>query len=95
MGSILEDLYFGRISPWENKPAPNPERNAVSHKIEAEKRYFFDKMSLDDCTRFQALNDLYDKEQTFMDVDVFSQAFSLGMMVAFEVMSYKEVTDHE
>lgn len=95
MSSILEDLYFGRISPWENKPVPNAGRNATSHKIEAENRYFIEKMSLDDCARYQALNNLYAQEHTLAEVDVFSQAFALGMMMAFEAIAYKGHTGLE
>ena len=58
MKSILNDLYFGRISPWEPKPDDNDKRRALNRKIESEKHYFMQKMSLDDVQRFQDFQNL-------------------------------------
>lgn len=52
MSNLLTDLYYSRISPWERHPIRSPECREIECKIEDEKRYFFQKMSLDDCQRF-------------------------------------------
>ncbi|MDL2233254.1 hypothetical protein LJC63_06710, partial [Ruminococcaceae bacterium OttesenSCG-928-L11] len=56
--SILRGLYNGKIIPWERREPYSAERLELVRKIEIEERYFVEKMSLDDCQRFQALSNL-------------------------------------
>jgi len=81
MKSILEKLYFGRIAPWERRTNRSEERRELGRKIEDEKRYFIQKMSLDDCQRFQALDGLYSQANEFEQIDAFSSGFKLGIML--------------
>ena len=57
--SIMEALFDGKIIPWERRNTNSAERKALEGKIEAEKRYFIGKMSLDECSRFESLIGLY------------------------------------
>ncbi len=84
MSDILTDLYYGRISPWERRPTRTVEGQNIDRKIEDEKRYFFQKMPLDDCQRFQELEDLYTQSSDTEQVDAFSYGFKLGaeLMIA-------------
>lgn len=84
MSSILADLYYGRISPWERRPTLDEESRENSRKIENEKRYFIQKFSLDDCQRFQELENLYTQSSDIEQADAFSCGFKLGaeLMVA-------------
>lgn len=87
MSSILTDLYYGRISPWERRPAHIEERRENSRKIEDEKRYFIQKMSLDDCRRFQELENLYTQYGDIEQVDAFSCGFKLGAELMAEIFA--------
>lgn len=78
MSDILTDLYYGRISPWERHPICSTERREIDRKIEDEKRYFIQKMPLDDCQRFQELENLYTQSSDTEQVDAFSCGFKLG-----------------
>lgn len=84
MSSILKDLYYGRVSPWERRPTRDAESREITRKIEDEKRYFIQKMSLDDCHRFQKLENLYTQSSDIEQIDAFSCGFKLGaeLMVA-------------
>ena len=84
MSSILNDLYYGRISPWERCSTHNEESQEIGRKIEDEKRYFMQKMSLDDCQRFQELENLYTQSNDIEQVNAFSCGIKLGveLMVA-------------
>ena len=84
MSAILADLYYGRISPWERSPTRSAESREIDRKIEDEKRYFIQKMSLDDCQRFQELENLYSQSSGAEQVDAFTHGFKLGakLMVA-------------
>lgn len=52
--SVLSDLYHGHINAWERRPNRTVESKAINRKIEDEKRYFIQKLSLDDVERFDA-----------------------------------------
>lgn len=90
MRNVLEELYHGRISPWERKATQSVERSAVNKKIEDEKRYFIEKMSLDDSQRFQAFENLYSQSNDFEQLDAFSHGFTLGALIMMDVMTKKE-----
>ena len=84
MDKILTDLYYGRVSPWERRPAQTNEKQEVNRKIEDERRYFIQKMSLDDCQRFQEMENLYMQSSDIEQFGAFTCGFRLGakLMVA-------------
>lgn len=87
MRHILADLYHGRITPWERPPIHNEEEWAVGRRIEEETRYFVQKMSPEDCQRFQALEDLYTESSGIAQVNAFSHGFKLGVELMTEVFA--------
>ena len=85
MRSILHGLYSSTIIPGERRNPHSEQQRALLHKIEDEERYFMSKMSLDDCQRFQELSDLHIELSTAGEDNLFSYAFTLGMLLALEV----------
>ncbi|MCL2853098.1 MAG: hypothetical protein FWE20_08720 [Defluviitaleaceae bacterium] len=83
--NILHDLYNGQFSAWERRPARTAENVSVNRRIEDEKRYFMQKMSLDDCRRFEELDGLYSHSNGFEQADAFSYGFKLGAMLMCSV----------
>ena len=79
--NVLHDLYNGHINPAERKPNRTNEIRALSRKIEVEKSYFAQKMSLDDFQRLQALEHLYGEESEFEQIEAFAYGFRLGTML--------------
>ena len=61
---MLREMYFGKVIPWERRNRKNEEHLEIVRKIEDEERYFVQKMSLDDCERFQKLSNLYSQKKT-------------------------------
>ena len=57
--SIMAALFDERFTQYERCAALTDERKAIKEKIENEKLYFTDKMSFDDCQRYQELEELY------------------------------------
>lgn len=78
MKNFMDDLYYGRIVPWERRPTKSAERVEINHKIEIEKHYFIEKMSLDDCKRFQQLENLYMQATGIEDADIFAYGVAFG-----------------
>jgi hypothetical protein len=84
LSSVLHDLYYGRISPWERRPARNGESRELGRKIADERRYFIQKLSPDDCQRFQELENLYTQFSDLEQADAFSYGFRLGLCLMAE-----------
>ncbi len=91
MKSILRGLYNGDIIPWERRNPDSEKQREILRKLEDEERYFMAKMSLDDCQRFQELSHLHMELSTAEEDNLFSYAFSLGMLLAMDVMKEAEV----
>jgi len=81
MKNILHDLYYGRVSCTERPYIRTAEIKAVDNKIEDEKRYFSSKMSLNDCERFQELDNLYSLSNDYSQFNSFSYGFRLATML--------------
>ena len=78
MKKIFFDLYHGRFSAWQRRPVRTDENRALNRKIEDEKRYFSQKMSLDDFQRLIALENLYTESSDYEQTDAFAYGFKLG-----------------
>lgn len=90
MTSIMEVLFNGRYIPWERRGHMTEERREIEEKIQREKRYFIEKMSLDDCQRFEKLENLYGNATHMEEVDIYSHGFALGVLLTLEVMETRE-----
>jgi len=95
MENILHGLYNGKIIPWERKEPRNEALLEIVRKIEDEERYFVQKMSLDDCQRFQALSKLYSELSSIGEENVFSYGFTLGLLLMADVMKEAETLSNE
>lgn len=87
---FINDLYYGRLRPFERKVWKCPERTAVNQKIEEERRYFISKMSLDDCERFQALENLYGQSSGYENVDAFAYGLQFGALFMDAILAVDE-----
>ncbi len=90
MKSVLRELYAGNITPGERRSPHSKEYLEVVYTIKDEERYFIEKMSLDDCQRFQRLSDLYSELISNDGENIFSSGFALGMMLMLDVMNEAE-----
>lgn len=91
MKSVLRSLYNGDIIPWEHRNPDSKKRCEILGKLEDEERYFMAKMSLDDCQRFQELSRLHMELSIVEEDNLFSYAFTLGMLLAMDVTKEAEV----
>ncbi|GAA4655189.1 hypothetical protein GCM10023142_23270 [Anaerocolumna aminovalerica] len=87
---ILHDLYNGNIIPWERHGSHSEKYNELLSKIEEEERYFISKMSLDDCERFQELSQLHMELSTSEEDNLFSYAFTIGVLLAMDIIKETE-----
>lgn len=85
MKKILHGLYNGDIIPWERRNPNSEKQRALLQKIESEEQYFMEKMSLDDCSRFQALSNMHTVLSAADENNIFSYGFTLGLNIMLEV----------
>lgn len=92
---IMKALFNGEIAPWERSNTMSAERKSLEEKIQNEKRYFIEKMSPDDCKRFDALEELYSDATLDEEDEIFAHGFTLGALLMMEIMAKKEDIIHE
>ncbi|MCL2773371.1 MAG: hypothetical protein FWD71_08465 [Oscillospiraceae bacterium] len=88
--SIFEDLYYGRINPFEKRTQITPEREEIENKIKDEKRYLQSKLSPDDCERLQSLENLFTEASADDEITMFAHGCIFGALLIFEIMERKE-----
>ena len=81
MKNIIHDLYFGRISEWENRIIRSDEEMAIHDKIIAEKQYFSGVLSAEDYKRLESLETLCMESHNFDELRAYVNAFKLGVMI--------------
>ena len=90
MRSILEELYFGRLAPWERGRPKNPDYTPVSRKITDIHTYFQGKLPPDDFAKLEELGNLRSRCNLIEDVDAFSYGLCMGALLIMEVFDFKQ-----
>lgn len=84
--SILEAVYYGKISPYSRPSANTSGRKERGKRIQAEKDYFIGKIPPDDVRRFHNYEDLLSADFHDENADIFSNGFALGALFMLEIM---------
>ena len=87
---ILEDLYFGRISPWERLCPKSGEYKEISGKIGKVRDSFEKNLSAEGSEQFEKLQDLLCDAGEIEDISLFEHAFSLGALMMLDVFNFYE-----
>lgn len=90
MHSVLQDLYYGRVCPWERCPTQSGDRHEINRKIEEEKRSLIEKLSSNDGKHVQSLETLYTQSSDLEQADAFSNGFKLGVELIVSVFMDKK-----
>lgn len=88
--SMMYDLYFGHLVPWERGRSQNPDYTPVNRKISDIKEHFRDTLLPDEYKRFEELENLYADSSTIEDVDIFEYGMSMGILLMIEVFGFRE-----
>ena len=87
MGKLLEDLYFGRIAPWEMKMTTDSNlRRAMDDMLRYEEQLTG---QLDEAEQqiYKKLIDAQDEVDSIMSKENFIQGFRLGVRMMVECTS--------
>jgi len=89
--SVINDLYNGKIYPFEEIVSRNKEYQKINEKISEIRKYFIDKMSSEDIENFIKLEELIHEANSMDTYENFSYGLRLGIMLAFEIFTeYKQ-----
>lgn len=83
--SMIEGLYYGDFSAFGRKVTPAPQHKDALQKLEKLRRYFEEKLSVDDCQRLKDLGAFYERVSSFEQIDCFGYGLRLGVLLMCEV----------
>lgn len=95
MNNILNSLYNGKITPWERKTQFTEEQRKLLQKLDQEHRYFTEKLSAEDCDRFENFIDLHGKLLSDEEENAFSYGFSLGLLLTLDITEQAKLIINE
>lgn len=87
MKSLIKQLYYGKISPWEHLRPKNPEYHALWDKIEKQEAYLAGKLPAEERETFTEYQELIRQADCMETYEGFSHGFRLGMNLLWEVVS--------
>ena len=87
--SMLNDLYYGRISPWKRPRPRTRELKEASSKIIAIEEYFRNSLSPEEYTKIEELQRLRGQVEIIESIDLFGYAFSTGVLMMIDIFDYK------
>ena len=83
---MLRDLYYGKIIPCERKNRVIEEQHEIVKRIADEEMYFTNKISQEDCERFQKLSGMYSELFETEEVEIFTYGISMGVLLMRDTM---------
>ncbi len=81
MTNILEDLWYGRVDPYNECKSCGNEAKQLESYIERHKRSLSETMTDAQKETFEKLLDCYSELSDMTERKIFSQGFKLGMQI--------------
>lgn len=82
---FIDDLYYGRITPWERRRTRKSAVLELDCKIKCKRKEFTDRLQAEDLQSFESLEDLYLARQELERIESFRQGLKLGAMFMEEI----------
>ena len=86
--TFINDLYYGRITPWERQRARKSAYTELDRKIICERNHFTKRLSKGDLETFEKLEDLCITRQEQEKIESFRQGLKIGALFMEEI--YRE-----
>ena len=84
MSNLLNDLYFGKITPCARPLTQCQQQKLLDSRIDEELQYLASRLPQQDLPRLQGLESLYLESNGFEEADAFSFGFRLGAALMAE-----------
>ena len=88
--SIMHDLYFGNLVPWERGRPEDQNYTPIRHRVSEIKEHFKSILSTEEYKRFEEMEDLDSQSGTIEEIHLFNYAFSMGILMMIDVFDFKE-----
>jgi len=87
--SMLHDLYFGRISPWERERIHTTEYSELNQQISGLMVHFKELLSHGEYENLEKMQNLRAQAGIIEDVDLFEYSFCLGALMMLDILGFK------
>lgn len=87
--SILDDLYYGRISPWERRRVRTHEFKEISSQIIAIEEHFRNLLPAEEFEKLEELQELRGQADAIESENLFGYAFSTGALMMIDIFDYE------
>lgn len=88
--SILHDLYFGRLVPWEWDHTQAPGYTTLAEKVSQIGDYFEDRLSSEEYEKLEKLQDLEAELGEIANEDFFQYGLCMGILIMTEVFRFRD-----
>jgi len=87
--SMLHNLYFGEINPWERAPVRTREYKEITGKIAGIEAHLKSLLSPEDCDKFEEMQNLQARADAIDSTDLFAYAFRTGALMMIDIFGYE------
>lgn len=87
--SFVRELFYGNISPWEQRRAYTPEQAALIAKVDDIAEHFKNVLSPEEYKKFAQMQELESRLDVDNAADLFEHAFCLVVRMLIDVFVYK------
>ncbi len=88
--SVLHDLYFGEIRPWERAPLRTREYKELTRKIIDIREHLKGRLSPEDYIKLEEMQNLRAQADALDSTDLFAYAFRTGALMMIDIFNYEE-----
>lgn len=86
--SMVRELYYGNLNPWERKRVYNPEYIALNDKIDGIAEHFKNLLSPEEYKKFAEMRELESQVDAEDAADLFEHAFCMGVLLMIDIFGY-------
>lgn len=88
--SLLHDLYFGEIRPWERQHKYTREYRELTKKIIGIDEHFKNLLLPEDYKKFEEMRNLRAQADMIESTELFKYAFRTGALMMIDIFRYEE-----
>ena len=88
--SMLRDLYYGNILPWERKRVQDADYNLLIRKIEEIEVQFRNLLSPEYYEKLEEMKNLQAQAEAIEEAYLFEYAFCMGALMMCDIFDYRE-----
>ena len=89
--SMIRELCYGNVNPYERRRTPSPEFIALTDKIDDIVTYYKNLLSPEEYKKFEEMQSLQAQADLIKEEELFEYAFCAGALLMIDVFGNKEL----